>query len=127
MANAVVAACIDTAAALQNEPALKYNAILDERAKTLRAGLEAAQAKLSAYQRESERFRVLGPRRARGDPIAGFAATLLSGSGCLRQAPDWSLPRCIGKIAASTKLTSLADVPSAWRSKNSRCADAPTL
>ena len=50
MANAFVQAYIDTTLDLRVEPAKRYNSFFDERAKELRAGLEAAQARLSAFQ-----------------------------------------------------------------------------
>jgi len=53
MANAVVNAYLTTSVALQTEPARRYNVLFDERAKQLRNELEAAQSKLSSYQREN--------------------------------------------------------------------------
>lgn len=48
-ANAIVRAYIDTTLELRVEPARQYNDFFDERAKQLRADLDAAQAKLSSY------------------------------------------------------------------------------
>jgi succinoglycan biosynthesis transport protein ExoP len=50
MANAIVRSYIDTTLDLKVEPAKQYNAFFDDRAKQLRSALEAAQARLSAYQ-----------------------------------------------------------------------------
>lgn len=50
MANAFVKAYIETSVDLRAEPAKQYNAFFDERAKVLRAELEKAQGRLSAYQ-----------------------------------------------------------------------------
>lgn len=52
MANAIVDAYIGTTVDLRVEPARRFNAFFDERARELRDALEAAQARLSAYQRE---------------------------------------------------------------------------
>ncbi|MDB6002824.1 MAG: chain-length determining protein [Rhizobacter sp.] len=52
-ANAFVKAYIDTTVDLRAEPAKQYNSFFDERAKHLREELEAAQARLSAYQRKA--------------------------------------------------------------------------
>lgn len=52
MANAVVEAYIGTTVDLRVEPARRYNAFFDERARELRDALEAAQSRLSAYQRD---------------------------------------------------------------------------
>jgi chain length determinant protein EpsF len=53
MMNAIVRAYIDTTLELRVEPAKQYNAFFDERARQLRDALEAAQSKLSAYQRQN--------------------------------------------------------------------------
>ncbi|MBX3606136.1 MAG: chain length determinant protein EpsF [Piscinibacter sp.] len=50
IANAFVQAYIDTSVDLRVEPARQYNSFFDERARQQRDALEAAQAKLSAYQ-----------------------------------------------------------------------------
>lgn len=52
MANAVVQAYMDVSLELKVGPARVYSGFFDERAKALRANVEAAQAKLSAYQRD---------------------------------------------------------------------------
>lgn len=52
MANAFVQAYIDTSIALKTAPAREYNEFFDERSRKARDALEAAQTKLSAYQRE---------------------------------------------------------------------------
>jgi polysaccharide biosynthesis transport protein len=52
VANAFVTAYTDTTLDLRVEPAKLYNSFFDERAKELREGLEKAQARLSAYQKE---------------------------------------------------------------------------
>ena len=52
LANAFVQAYIDTSVALRAQPAKQYSAFFETRAKQLREELEAAQAKLSAYQKE---------------------------------------------------------------------------
>lgn len=49
--NAVVQGYISTAAEMRAEPTRRFSAFFDERARKLRAELEAAQARLSAYQR----------------------------------------------------------------------------
>lgn len=49
--NAFVDAYIDVTLQLRVEPARQYNAMFDERAQQLRAALESAQQRLSAYQR----------------------------------------------------------------------------
>jgi polysaccharide biosynthesis transport protein len=51
MANAVVKAYIDTTLSLRVDPARQYNQFFDERAKGAREALEAAQNRLSAFQR----------------------------------------------------------------------------
>jgi capsule polysaccharide export protein KpsE/RkpR len=51
-ANAIVDAYIAASVELRTEPAKRYNTFFDARAKQLRDALEAAQGKLSAYQRE---------------------------------------------------------------------------
>jgi chain length determinant protein EpsF len=51
--NAFAQATLETNIELRVNPAREYAAFFDERLKTLRQGLEAAQAKLSAYQRKS--------------------------------------------------------------------------
>jgi polysaccharide biosynthesis transport protein len=50
LANAFVQAYVDTALELRVDPARQYNTFFDTRAKQLRADVEAAQAKVSAYQ-----------------------------------------------------------------------------
>ena len=50
IANAVIAAYIDTTLQLRTEPAKQFNSLFDESTKTLRERLEAAQARLSAFQ-----------------------------------------------------------------------------
>jgi chain length determinant protein EpsF len=50
VANAFVKAYIDTTLDLRVEPARQYNSFFDQRARSMREELEAAQAKLSAYQ-----------------------------------------------------------------------------
>lgn len=52
-ANAFAQAALDTNIELRVNPAREYAAYFDQRLKTLRQGLEAAQAKLSEYQRKS--------------------------------------------------------------------------
>ncbi len=52
MANAYMQAYIDTTVELKTEPAKQYSAMFEEQSKKAREGLEAAQARLSAYQRE---------------------------------------------------------------------------
>ncbi len=52
VANAYAQAYIDVTIDLRVEPARQYAVWFDERLKGLRAGLEAAQAKLSAYQKD---------------------------------------------------------------------------
>jgi polysaccharide biosynthesis transport protein len=52
VANAFVRAYIDTTLDLRVEPAKQYNSFFDARASRLREDLEAAQGKLSAYQRQ---------------------------------------------------------------------------
>lgn len=51
LANAFMQAYIDTSLELRVDPARQYSGFFDERAKALRDEVEAAQAKLSAYQR----------------------------------------------------------------------------
>lgn len=51
MANAFMQAYIDTSLELRVDPARQYNAFFENRAKELRADLEAAQSKLSTYQK----------------------------------------------------------------------------
>lgn len=51
MANAVVKAYIDTTLSLRVDPARQFNQFFDERAKGAREALEAAQNRLSAFQR----------------------------------------------------------------------------
>jgi chain length determinant protein EpsF len=53
MANAYVKAYMDTALQLRVEPARQHSAFFDERSRQLRERLEAAQARLSEYQRRS--------------------------------------------------------------------------
>jgi chain length determinant protein EpsF len=53
MVNAVVRAYIATTIELRSDPAREYDAFFDERAKRLREAVEAAQARLSEYQREA--------------------------------------------------------------------------
>jgi polysaccharide biosynthesis transport protein len=50
LVNAIVRAYIDTTLELKVNPARQYNNFFDERAKELRAALETAQGKLSAFQ-----------------------------------------------------------------------------
>ena len=52
MANAFVQAYMDVSLGLKVDPAKQYSTFFDNRSKELRANLERAQAKLSAYQRE---------------------------------------------------------------------------
>lgn len=52
MTNALVQAYIDTLLELRIEPAKQFNRLFDEQAKVARERLEAAQAKLSDYQKE---------------------------------------------------------------------------
>ncbi len=52
MANAFVQAYLDVSLGLKVDPAKQYSTFFDNRSKELRANLERAQAKLSAYQRE---------------------------------------------------------------------------
>lgn len=52
MANAFVRAYLDTSVDLRTDPARQYVSFFDQRAKQLRAELEKAQSRLSAYQRE---------------------------------------------------------------------------
>lgn len=52
VANAFVQAYIDTVRDLRVDPAKQYSAFFDERANKLREQLEAAQSRLSAYQRQ---------------------------------------------------------------------------
>ncbi|AKJ27908.1 chain length determinant protein EpsF [Caldimonas brevitalea] len=52
LTNAFVQAYIDTNLDLRVEPAKQYSSFFDTRAKELRAQLEGAQARLSAYQKE---------------------------------------------------------------------------
>lgn len=51
LANAFMQAYIDTSLELRIDPARQYNSFFDSRAKQLRDDLEAAQARLSAYQK----------------------------------------------------------------------------
>lgn len=53
MANAIVQAYIDTSVELRNVPAREYNAFFDQRANELRADLERAQNRLSAFQQKT--------------------------------------------------------------------------
>lgn len=53
LANAFVQAYIETSLELRVDPARQYNSFFDERVKAARAMLEAAQSRLSAYQREN--------------------------------------------------------------------------
>ena len=48
--NAVIAAFIDTTLELRTDPAKQFNASFDQSTKALREGLEAAQARVSAFQ-----------------------------------------------------------------------------
>ncbi len=52
IANAFVQAYLDVSLGLKVDPAKQYSTFFDNRSKELRANLERAQAKLSAYQRE---------------------------------------------------------------------------
>lgn len=52
IANAFVQAYIDTSLDLRVDPAKRYSSFFDERAEQLRSALEAAQSKLSSYQKE---------------------------------------------------------------------------
>ncbi|MET3605258.1 chain length determinant protein EpsF [Sphaerotilus sulfidivorans] len=52
LANAFVQAYIDTSVALRAQPAKQYSSFFETRSRQLREELEAAQAKLSAYQKE---------------------------------------------------------------------------
>jgi succinoglycan biosynthesis transport protein ExoP len=52
MANAFMKAYVDTTLDLKVEPARQYNAFFDERSLQLRANLEKAQTRLSAYQQD---------------------------------------------------------------------------
>ncbi|TDP63351.1 chain length determinant protein EpsF [Roseateles toxinivorans] len=52
LANAFVQAYVDTSLELKVDPARQYNAFFDTKAKEAREVLEAAQAKVSTYQRE---------------------------------------------------------------------------
>jgi len=52
LANAYVRGYIDTTLDLRVEPARQYNTFFDDRSKKLRDDLEAAQTRLSAYQRQ---------------------------------------------------------------------------
>jgi len=52
LANSYVKAYIDTSVELRVDPAKQYNTFFEARTKELRAALEAAQGKLSDYQRE---------------------------------------------------------------------------
>lgn len=52
VANAFVQAYLDVSLELRVDPAKQYSAFFDTRGKELRANVERAQAKLSAYQRE---------------------------------------------------------------------------
>lgn len=52
VANAVMQSYIDTNVELRLEPARNYNALFDARAREARAELEAAQAKVAAFQQE---------------------------------------------------------------------------
>lgn len=53
LANAFVQAYLDTSVELRVDPARQFATFFDARSKTAREALEAAQAKLSAYQREN--------------------------------------------------------------------------
>ena len=53
LANAFVQAYIETSLELRVDPARQYNSYFDERAKAARATLEAAQTRLSIFQREN--------------------------------------------------------------------------
>lgn len=53
LANAFVESYIQTTLELRTEPAKQYRRLFDEQAKLARVRLEAAQARLTAYQRES--------------------------------------------------------------------------
>lgn len=53
LANAFVQAYIATSVELQVGPAKQYNTFFDDRAKVARAALEAAQTKLSSFQRQN--------------------------------------------------------------------------
>jgi len=53
IANAFVAAYIDTTLELRTEPAKQYNSFFDERARQLRDAVAQAQSKLSAYQQDN--------------------------------------------------------------------------
>ena len=52
MANSFVKAYLDTSLELRVDPAKRYNEFFDARSKELTTALEAAQAKLSAYQKD---------------------------------------------------------------------------
>jgi len=52
VANAFVDAYIEVTLQLRVEPAKQYNAVFDDRSRQLRDAFEAAQSRLSAYQRE---------------------------------------------------------------------------
>lgn len=53
VANAFVKGYIDITLDLKVEPARQYNSFFDQQAQVLREGLEAAQARLTAFQRDS--------------------------------------------------------------------------
>lgn len=53
LANAFVQSFINTTLALKVEPARQYNSFFDQQAKTLRDALDTAQARLTAFQRDS--------------------------------------------------------------------------
>lgn len=53
IANGFVQGYIDTTLELKVEPARQYNSFFDQQAKALRENLDAAQARLTAFQRES--------------------------------------------------------------------------
>ncbi len=52
LANAFVAAYVETSLELRVDPARQYNTFFDDRTKDARAALEAAQGKLTSFQRE---------------------------------------------------------------------------
>lgn len=93
MTNAVVQAYIDTTVEMRADPSRRYNAFFDTRAKELREAIEAAQAKLSSYQRgkgllaTEERMDVENARLAElSSQVVALQAVTAESSGRVAQA-----------------------------------------
>jgi len=113
MTNALMRAFIATTLELRVEPAKQYNTFFDERSHQLRAALEAAQNKLSAYQRESgllatdERFDVENARLAELSSLLLTTQTAAAEAGG-RQAEAGTSPRQMQEVVNSQLVATLS-------------------